>query len=52
MNEAGKLLNKQLERGKINGLKMAQMLSTIQPTLNYAGIEQAQISGRSCRRKS
>lgn len=43
MNEAGKLLNKQLERGKINGLKMAQILSTIQPTLNYAGIEQAQI---------
>ena len=43
MNEAGKLLNKQLERGKINGLKMAQIISTIQPTLNYAGIEQAQI---------
>ncbi len=43
MNEAGKLLNKQLERGKINGLKMAQILSTIQPTLNYAGVERAQI---------
>ncbi|TBL49680.1 fatty acid oxidation complex subunit alpha FadB [Obesumbacterium proteus] len=43
MNEAGKLLNKQLERGKINGLKMAQILSTIQPTLNYAGVEHAQI---------
>lgn len=43
MNEAAKLLNGQLERGKINGLKMAQVLSTIQPTLNYAGIERAQV---------
>lgn len=43
MNEAAKLLNQQLERGKLSGLKMAQILSTIQPTLNYAGIERAQI---------
>ncbi|WP_411705337.1 fatty acid oxidation complex subunit alpha FadB [Edaphovirga cremea] len=43
MNEAAKLLNKQLERGKLSGLKMAQVLSTIQPTLNYSGIECAQI---------
>lgn len=43
MNEAAKLLNKQLERGKLDGLKMAQVLSTIQPTLDYAGIERAQV---------
>lgn len=43
MNEAAKLLNKQLERGKIDGLKMANILATIQPTLDYAGIERAQL---------
>lgn len=43
MNEAAKLLNKQLERGKIDGLKMANILATIQPTLDYAGIERAQV---------
>lgn len=43
INEAGKLLNKQLERGKIDGLKMAKILATIQPTLDYAGLERAQI---------
>ncbi|AJI95880.1 fatty oxidation complex, alpha subunit FadB [Yersinia ruckeri] len=43
MNEAAKLLNKQLERGKLDSLKMAKTLATIHPTLNYAGIEQAQI---------
>lgn len=43
MNEAGKLLNKQLERGKINGLKLAGIISTIQPTLNYADFERADI---------
>ncbi len=43
MNEAAKLLNKQLERGKLDGMKMAQVLSTIQPTLDYAGIERAQV---------
>ena len=43
MNEAAKLLNKQLERGKIDGLKMANILATIQPTLDYTGIERAQI---------
>ncbi|EIC82657.1 fatty acid oxidation complex subunit alpha FadB [Serratia sp. M24T3] len=43
INEASKLLNKQLERGKVSGLKMAQILSTIQPTLNYSGLERAQI---------
>ncbi|MDX7988528.1 fatty acid oxidation complex subunit alpha FadB [Xenorhabdus sp. 12] len=43
MNEAAKLLNKQLERGRLNAMKMAQILSSIKPTLNYAGIEQTQI---------
>ncbi|ANI29576.1 multifunctional fatty acid oxidation complex subunit alpha [Yersinia entomophaga] len=43
MNEAAKLLNKQLERGKLDGLKMAKTLATIHPTLDYAGIERAQI---------
>lgn len=43
MSEAAKLLNKQLARGKLDGLKMAQVLSTIQPRLDYAGIERAQL---------
>ncbi|MEY4923467.1 MAG: fatty oxidation complex, alpha subunit FadB, partial [Pseudomonadota bacterium] len=43
MNEAAKLLNKQLERAKVSGLKMANILATIQPTLDYTGIERAQI---------
>ncbi len=43
INEAAKLLNKQLERGKIDGMKMAQILSTIQPTLSYSGLERAQV---------
>ncbi len=43
MNEAAKLLNKQLERGKLDGLKMAKVLSTIQPTLSYSGIERAKV---------
>lgn len=36
MGEAGKLLNKSLERGKIDGTKLAQTLSRIHPTLNYS----------------
>lgn len=43
MTEASKLLNKQLERGKINGFKMAGILASITPSLHYAGIEQADI---------
>ena len=39
MNEASKLLNKQLERGRLSGLKMAQVLSSITPSLNYGGID-------------
>ncbi|MFV0575729.1 MAG: fatty acid oxidation complex subunit alpha FadB [Vibrio sp.] len=43
MTEASKLLNKQLERGKIDGFKLAQVLGSITPSLHYAGIEQADI---------
>lgn len=37
MSEAGKLLNKQLERGKIDGKKLVQVLASITPTLSYDG---------------
>ncbi|ROV58088.1 fatty acid oxidation complex subunit alpha FadB [Vibrio ponticus] len=43
MNEASKLLNKSLERGRINGFKMAGILGSITPSLHYAGIEQADV---------
>lgn len=43
MAEAAKLLNKQLERGRIDGVKMAKVLSGITPSLHYAGAEDADI---------
>ncbi|SFU94749.1 fatty acid oxidation complex subunit alpha FadB [Xenorhabdus koppenhoeferi] len=43
INEAAKLLNKQFERGRLDAMKMAKILSSIQPTLSYASIEQSQI---------
>ena len=43
MTEAAKMLNKQLERGKIDGLKMAALLRTIQPDLEYAGFERVDV---------
>ena len=43
MTEAAELLNKQLERGKINGLKMAGVISTIHPTLDYAGFDRVDV---------
>ena len=43
ISEASKLLNKQLERGKIDGLKLAQVISTIQPVLEYSGFSRAEI---------
>lgn len=43
MSEASKLLNKRLERGRINGFKMAGILSSITPSLHYAGVEQTDI---------
>ncbi|WP_298718401.1 fatty acid oxidation complex subunit alpha FadB [uncultured Oceanisphaera sp.] len=39
MNEAGKLLNKQLERGKIDGSRLAKVLTNITPTLSYDGLQ-------------
>ncbi|MFD1009424.1 MULTISPECIES: fatty acid oxidation complex subunit alpha FadB [Oceanisphaera] len=39
MAEAGKLLNKQLERGRIDGKKLAQVLASITPTLSYDGLQ-------------
>jgi len=43
MKEASKLLNKQLLRGRIDGFKMTGILSSITPSLHYAGIEQSDI---------
>ncbi len=43
MKEATKLLNKQLERGRLDGFKMGQVLSSITPSLNYAGIEHSDV---------
>ncbi|WP_312240876.1 fatty acid oxidation complex subunit alpha FadB [Pantoea sp.] len=43
MKEASKLLNKQLERGKIDGGQLAGVIAAIQPTLDYAGFERADI---------
>ncbi len=43
MNEAAKLLNKQLERGRIDGFKMAGILAAITPSLHYAGITDADV---------
>ncbi|MBM7455979.1 3-hydroxyacyl-CoA dehydrogenase/enoyl-CoA hydratase/3-hydroxybutyryl-CoA epimerase/enoyl-CoA isomerase [Oceanisphaera litoralis] len=39
MSEAGKLLNKQLERGKIDGTRLAKVLASITPTLSYDGLQ-------------
>ncbi|SMF29395.1 3-hydroxyacyl-CoA dehydrogenase / enoyl-CoA hydratase / 3-hydroxybutyryl-CoA epimerase / enoyl-CoA isomerase [Alteromonadaceae bacterium Bs31] len=43
MSEAAKLLSKQVERGRINTTKMAQVLSSIQPTLSYETFDQVDI---------
>lgn len=43
MTEAAKLLDKQREQGKISGLQMAQTLTAITPSLNYAVIERSDI---------
>ncbi|WP_029590724.1 fatty acid oxidation complex subunit alpha FadB [Franconibacter pulveris] len=43
IGEASKLLNKQLERGKIDGLKMAGVIATIHPTLDYAGFDRVDV---------
>lgn len=38
MTEAAKLLNKQLERGKIDGLKLAGVISTIHQRSTTPGL--------------
>lgn len=43
ISEASKLLNRQLERGKIDGLKLASIIATIRPTLDYSGFEHADV---------
>lgn len=43
MGEAAKLLNKQLARGKIDGMKLASVIGTIQPTLHYAGFDRVDV---------
>jgi 3-hydroxyacyl-CoA dehydrogenase/enoyl-CoA hydratase/3-hydroxybutyryl-CoA epimerase/enoyl-CoA isomerase len=43
LNEASKLLNKQLERGKLNPEKMAQTLNRIVPTLHYTEVGDADV---------
>jgi 3-hydroxyacyl-CoA dehydrogenase/enoyl-CoA hydratase/3-hydroxybutyryl-CoA epimerase/enoyl-CoA isomerase len=43
LNEASKLLNKQLSRGRINGTKMAGVLNAIVPSLSYDSIKDVDI---------
>ncbi|MCL9782937.1 fatty acid oxidation complex subunit alpha FadB [Vibrio sp. S4M6] len=43
MSEASKLLNKKLSKGRIDGFKMAKVLASIKPTLNYAELNQADV---------
>ncbi|SFN50268.1 3-hydroxyacyl-CoA dehydrogenase / enoyl-CoA hydratase / 3-hydroxybutyryl-CoA epimerase / enoyl-CoA isomerase [Izhakiella capsodis] len=43
INEAAKLLNKQLERGKIDGLQLAKIMGNIRPTLSYDEFDRADI---------
>ena len=43
MEEAGTLFGKLVGRGKMSATKMAASLNKIQPTLNYAGIENAEV---------
>lgn len=43
MTEASKLLNKQLQRGRIDGFKLSKILGSITPSLHYAGVEQADV---------
>ncbi len=43
MGEATKLLNGQLERGRIDGIKMGQVLSAITPTLSYDNVKHVDV---------
>ncbi|GAB7218826.1 fatty acid oxidation complex subunit alpha FadB [Vibrio comitans] len=43
LDEASKLLNSRLQRGRIKPDKVAKVLTSITPSLHYAGIEQADV---------
>ena len=43
LNEATGILNKQLKRGRIDGLKMAKVLNNITATLNYESVKDVDI---------
>ncbi|MBW8192769.1 fatty acid oxidation complex subunit alpha FadB [Neiella marina] len=43
LTEASKLLNKQLERGRISGSEMAAVLNNIVPSLDYAALQHTDI---------
>ena len=43
MGEATKLLNGQLEKGRIDGIKMGQVLSAITPTLSYDNVKHVDV---------
>ncbi|RKF22271.1 fatty acid oxidation complex subunit alpha FadB [Alginatibacterium sediminis] len=43
MNEASKLLNKQLDRGRIDGIKFGKILASITPSLDYANISRSDV---------
>ncbi|MEZ9592719.1 fatty acid oxidation complex subunit alpha FadB [Vibrio breoganii] len=43
LDEASKLLNGRLQRGRIKADKVAKVLTSITPSLHYAGIEQADV---------
>jgi len=43
MQEAGKLLDRQVEKGRIDSKKMVKILASITPTLEYAGFDKVDI---------
>ncbi len=43
MQEAGKLLAKRVDRGRMAPLKMAEVLRNIRPTLDYTGFDKADV---------
>lgn len=43
LNEAAKLLNKRVERGRMSAADMARTLNRIEPTLSYDGFEQVDL---------
>ncbi len=43
MSEATKLLAKRVDRGRMSGLQMGEVLSSIRPTLDYTGFDKADV---------